>query len=700
MIRFQVRLLATAATTALLIAPAAGQSVSEAPSPTPAATADSGDTDDIIVTAQKREERLSDVPISIQAFTGPALERSGVHELSELIRFIPGASEGISNAYGFRSYQIRGTGVQTGDSTTGYYLDDAAFSLIGTNTAPVGRTYDVDRVEVLRGPQGTLYGLSSLGGTIRFITADPDLNDFHVRGQAGYSFTHGGDDNCYGDAALSVPIISDKVGARATVDYEKRGGYVEVTDFPGRKNLDDADIFNFRGKILIQPTEAIRARLTYQHSRAKQDFGTLLVSADPPLITQGSSAGEGSVLNEYDLYSGAISFDLGGVRLESTTGYIDYKLGQRLFLTFFGGPLAVTQGGVAPTFSQEVRLVSDSDGPIDYVIGGFYKDSKIKNLITYRGPLNLDLSTKSRSENSAIFGEVSTKLFDGKLVPLVGGRYSRDKRSTNQNGAPQAKTFREFTPRFNLAYKPSDRQNYYINIARGARSGQFNNPVLVPILNGLGIPAQASIGSDAIWSYEVGTKGNVIDGVLDYNFAVYHTNWTDVQIFVSAAPGLSGAFNGGTARGTGFDYGLTLRASKALSFSLTGNINDTKLHNVPGYVADASPTDGIYNGARLPFVPKFTNTVAVNYEAPINNELDFVGYASLSHSSGQHDATTQRRTSRLDIASARIGVRRGPLSAMIFGENLLDEKGSTYDSPPYINRNYPRVIGLQLGFDY
>lgn len=698
-------LLASVATCVLLTGTASAQTPPPAtdqqrPAQAPDTPTDVAGTNDVIVTAQKREERLSEVPLSIQAFTGAALEQSGVRDISELIRFVPGASEGISNGYGFRSYQIRGTGVQTGDSTTGYYLDDAAFSLIGTNTAPVGRTYDVDRVEVLRGPQGTLYGLSSLGGTIRFITADPDLERVRARGQAGYSFTSGGDGNYYGDAALSVPIIDGKVAARATIDYENRGGYVEVSDFPGRQNLDDADIFNFRGKLLLQPTEGIRARLTYQHSRAKQDFGSLLVSADPPIITQGSTAGEGSVLNQYDLYSGALSFDLGGVSLESTTGYIDYKVDQRLFLTFFGGPLAVTQVGKAPTFSQEVRLVSEAGGPIDYVVGAFYKNSKANNLITYRGPLNLDLATASRSRNTAVFGELSAHLLDGRLVPLVGARYSWDERSTDQNGAPQARTFREFTPRFNLSYRPSSGQNYYINVARGARSGQFNNPQLVPILNGLGIPAQAAIGSDSIWSYEAGTKGSLANGLLSYDLAVYHTDWTDVQIFVSAAPGLSGAFNGGTARGNGFDYGLTLRASRALSLSLTGNINDTKLRNVPAFVANASATDNIFSGARLPFVPKFTNTVAVTYDTPLSGDLDFVGYASWSHSSGQNDAATQRRTSRLDLASARIGVRRGPLSATLFADNLLDESGTTYDSPPYVNRNYPRTIGIQIGFDY
>jgi len=124
----------------------------------------------VVVTAQKREQQLQEVPLSIQAFEGAALEEANIRDLNEVITFVPGASEGIAWAAGQRTFQIRGVGVGAGDPTVGYYLDDSAFFLFGEGFAPMGRTFDIERVEVLRGPQGTLYGNGSMGGTVRYIT--------------------------------------------------------------------------------------------------------------------------------------------------------------------------------------------------------------------------------------------------------------------------------------------------------------------------------------------------------------------------------------------------------------------------------------------------------------------------------------------------------------------------------------------------
>ena len=654
----------------------------------------------VTVTAQKRAQPLQDVPLSIQAFTGAQLQREGVAELGELIRFIPGASQGISNSYGFQTYQIRSTGTVTGDSTVAYYLDEAAFSLLNSNIAPVARTFDVDRVEVLRGPQGTLYGLSALGGAIRFITADPDLQSFRARGQVGVSHTSGGNAGYFGDVALSVPLIEGKLAGRIAIDYEKKGGFVEVSDFPGQKNLDPTTIQNYRAKLRWQPADNLVAKLTVQHNEVQQDVGTLLVSADPPVATQGTNAGLGGIRSKYDMVAAFVSADLGAGKLESSTGWLKYNLTQTAFINI-GGPVTAVQGGNQPTFSEELRYVSNpGSGPVDWVVGGFYKHAKSDSTINLSGAFALDLATTTKDDNYAVFGEASTNLFNGQLVPLVGARYSWDKRSTNANGTDQSADFNAFTPRFNLAWLPSRDATYFINIARGARSGQFNNPALVPIAQGLGVPAQASVPTDSIWSFEVGTKGNLLGGRLGYDLSAYHTNWKDVQLTAAPAAGLGVVVNGGRAKGDGIDYGLVYLITRSISISLTGNLNNTRLRDMPDYVANSSPTDGLYNGARMPYSPHDTETIGINAEQPIGDGWKLLGTASYSHASGTNQANSGLTSDSVNIVNARIGTRKDKFTVLLYSDNIGNRSPRTYREFGLVNRPYPRTVGLQVNYEY
>ena len=650
------------------------------------------------MTAEKRAQLLGDVPASVQAFTGDTLQKTGVTELSDLIRYIPGASQGISNSIGYQTYQIRGTGVVTGDATVGYYLDEAAFSLLGSNVAPYARAFDLDRVEVLRGPQGTLYGLSAVGGAIRFITADPNLHRIEARTQTGYYVAKGGDPGYFGDVAVSVPLVEDKLAARFAVDYEHKGGYVEVTDFPGEKNLDPSRIQNFRGKLLWDPMPGVVDKLTYQHNEVKQDFGTLLVSANPPVGSQGTGAGLGSVLTKYDMVSNSLSWDVGPGTIESSTGYLKWDLDQTAFFNI-GGPVQAVQTGAQPTFTQELRYVSNEGGPIDFVAGGFYKHAKSDGAVAYSGAFTFASASTFSSDNYALFSEASTKLLDGKLVPLVGVRYSWDDRKFTTGSDDQSATFKAFTPRFNLSYAATRDQLYYLNIARGFRSGLFNTPALVPIAQGLGVPAQNAVSPDSLWSYEVGTKGDW-GRKFTYDFAVYHTDWKDVQIIVSPQPGLGVTVNAGHAIGNGIDYGVGTEILRGLTLNLTGNYNDTKLRGLPAVVANASPSDGLYNGARMPYSPHLTNTIAINADQPLYEAWRFLGNAAYSRSSGTLQVNSGLTSDTLALLSARIGVRKEKLSVLLFGDNLNNSNARTYREYGLVNRPYPRTIGIQANYDY
>ena len=211
---FQKTLLSTAVVTATL---------STAPSPV---LAQGPVLEEVIVTAQKREQSVMEVPFSMQAITGEALSRASIRDLQQVMELVPGAIQTNENSLGRRQYSIRGVDQGFSDPTVSYYVDDAAY-FPGEDFAPIAHTFDMSRVEVLRGPQSTLWGASSMGGTVRFITEKPNLENVEAHVRAGYYDTKGGDDSYYTDAAVSVPLVEDKLALRVVGSFEDVGGWTE-----------------------------------------------------------------------------------------------------------------------------------------------------------------------------------------------------------------------------------------------------------------------------------------------------------------------------------------------------------------------------------------------------------------------------------------------------------------------------------------
>ncbi len=206
--------------------------------------ADSALLEEVMVTATKREQTLQEIPLSRQAFDNASLQAAAIRDLGELMTFVPGASEMIGLTVGQRTYQIRGTGGSSGDAPVGYYIDDSPFFTIGGGFAPIGNTFDMERVEVLRGPQSTLYGNGNMGGTVRYVTNKPNPERFEAHARGSYSWTDGGDPGWYGDAALNIPL-GESVALRVVGSHQEVGGYTE--DVFGNENQGDAMTQNFRG---------------------------------------------------------------------------------------------------------------------------------------------------------------------------------------------------------------------------------------------------------------------------------------------------------------------------------------------------------------------------------------------------------------------------------------------------------------------
>jgi len=687
--------------------------------------------EEIIVTATKREEKLSDIPMAVQAITDIQLEQTAVRELTDIINLIPGASEGRTTNAGTRTYQVRGVAGFYGDSTTGYYIDEAAYALPNRNWAPLVPAVDLQRVEILRGPQGTLYGLGSMGGTIRVITKDPDLEQFRIHTRIGVSETDGGDDNHYGDLSLSVPLVKDKLGVRLTASTEEKGGFAESPTFPGAKDKDEID--NYRVKLLWQPTDAFRLKLGYQHVELSDDWGKQYqyspsTGASLPQSTFQGVPFFGGNDSEFDFYSGYLSVEGNSVLFESSTGYVERGGGGGL-VPLAVGPIfgKLTVGGGAEMFTQEFRLVSNNEGPWSWIGGVIYQDGKNREIVQLLvenfppGPMGFPIfrlregDTTWDSQSWAAFGELAFEAMDGRLVTTFGLRYFNDDRKFLDSNIPPgpvfppppmgppppqpsvtstSESFNSTNPRLNFAFYPNEDTTYYLNIAKGFRSGTFNTQAGVAAAPpGVG----QFVDPDKLWSYEVGGKWNLASVALE--LAAYYFSWDDMQLNWSGANQIQIQANAGDATGVGLDYSLTWRATKELSLSLNGNFNQTEIDELIDPMIFVGT--GIVEGEQLSSVPKQNHSIQVNLNRPIGGGgLNFDGNLSYTYIAKQGDPAFPAKGEAQDLLRARLGISGEHWGVHFVGTNLLDADEPIQISGSGVTLYYPRTLGLELTLKY
>lgn len=680
--------------------------------------------EEVIVTAQKREQKLVDIPQSVQLMSEDMLVESSIRDVSELITFVPGASEGLAISAGQRRIQIRGIYQESGTATVGYYLDEAPID--GDTAAPMGRLFDMQRAEILRGPQSTLYGNGAMGGVVRYIPNQPSLTEFQAGARVGYSMTDGGDNGYYGDMFLSAPIVEDTLGVRLVASMEKLGGWIDALGGP--EDLNEADLRDVRLHVLWEPAENWRIKLMYSNNVADQDgFGILLSGLFPDdTITAGSPFDFQN--NSMEVWSGTLEFSgFGFADLISTFSSVKYELDTQGFFEL-PGLSAVTSSSFAgiDTLSNETRLVSKGDGMFQWLIGTYMTDGETTRNQTLDWnpeipPFFVDsvTSTLDNRDSIAFFGEFSWALMDGKLIPLVGVRYSEedfDGDTVTAAGRPNGQSFDNTNFRFNLSWMPADGRHYYLNIAEGFRSGVFNNAATCSTHNLLLIEGECELvqDTDELISYEIGGKFTLAEGRMYLDTALYYIDWqrTPQQFPVG---GLYATYNIGDSDIYGVDFSLMYRPEsvEGLDFSLTANWLSAEFTNVNTYIAATltppfTPQSvGAKEGEALPFVPEWTATLAANYTWTIGNGWEGLANVSWNHLDGQYGqfgANTTRGDSR-DLLRARFGIAKDAWGIFLFGRNLLDADGTIFNQAPtggvpVFTRDYPRQIGVEVTFNY
>lgn len=670
--------------------------------------------EDIIVTATKSNQRLKDVPMSIAALTDEELKKRGINNFADLALAVPSLSIQDSGAFQ-RRITIRGIGNVFGSSSlVGVYVDEIPVTGQPSTHLDV-RMHDLERVEVLRGPQGDLYGEASSGGTIRFITKKPELDA--SSGSAGFmtSAMRGGDASYEFKGMVNIPVITDELAIRVSGMLASEGGWL---DQPAREleNINDQEISNVRAKVLWAPTDDFTVETSATIHRNDAGAGPIGEDADGNYDTVFFPEKTPNFDDNYDLFNITLNYDFGNVQLLGSSNYVSTERTSAYLnarfpiepapapkLGYFVLPGGVTDGS---TFSQELRFSSGDQQSLFWTAGAFYQDSKINTISGegfYIGPENLPPAgpfgagdvTISTSKSWAAFGRASYYFFD-KLEAGIGIRYFDDERT--QDTAPvsafQKANYDAISSRVFARYDISDDINMYASIAEGFRSGGFN------------IAGNPSYEPEDVLSYELGTKMTLLDGQIETDIALFYSDYTNVQVIALLPVGAGGTIanvtsNLGEATIKGIEALFTWHVTEQLSMGLSGNAVETE-------VTTAAPGGSHAVGDDLDLVPDYSGGVWLDYNfnwsanLPGFVRLDFNKQGSASYRNRSVGAHYFAMSDTIDMLNARLGVSTDNWTVEVFANNLLNERG--FIDPFWIELNgtraRPRTVGFRVGMDF
>jgi outer membrane receptor protein involved in Fe transport len=680
--------------------------------------------DELVVTANKREQRLSDVAQAVQAISGEQLYKLGARSFTDYARNVAGLTI-VDAGPGQDEIFMRGVAAPQGyigmESAVGVYLDDVPISQ--GNSQPDLNLYDIDRVEVLRGPQGTLYGSASMGGTIRLVTNRPRLNT--VEGEVGAegSVTGEGGFNDSLHAILNLPVAEDHVAARF-VAYDRRlSGFL---DDPLR-NLTDVnveDTYGGRGAVRIEAFDRLTVDLNvlYQHTRLDNPNTAENVNGDYAELNQYQNIDQPFV-DRSQIYNATTAYDFDAAKLVTSTSFSDRR---RDFTDDLSGLDIFGNGALTPSFqayrarsfTEEVRLTSSETKPLSWLIGLYYnqRQEDFAQAVDSAGAGALfglpsdnigQLSQTTVARQKAVFGEVGYSPVEPFTV-TVGARLAEIRQSSTATrtgllfGAgftnTDRSTDRVFIPKLNLSYKLNADALVYAQVTKGFRTGGVN-VTLQPTADGFVFPT--SYGPDSLWNYEVGLRGDFLDRRLRLAAALFYIDWSNIQVDLVHA-GYDYFANAGDAVSKGLELEATLRPTAELQLGGQLTLTDAKL---------SSTTPGVgTRGDRLPYVPRLAASAFVEYgrdmpglgHAYVRGDIQYVGTAYTGFGSVGNFSFGD-----YTLVNLKLGIDHDAWRGSIFARNLFDERarllaGTYYDgvvSAPGIDEitvARPRTIGVEL----
>lgn len=653
------------------LAHAQSEDAAEAPASAPAEAsggdAEAGGFDDIVVTAQRRDERIQNVPIAVSALNAEGLERDNVRSLEDLSAKVPGLTTSNATSYGLSPIAIRGISGAAGggnvfaDEPVAVYVNDVY--IFGPGSA-VSDLVDVESVQVLRGPQGTLFGRNSTAGAVLVQTGQPT---FDLEGSLSAEVSSLDERRIAG--VLSGPIIEDKLAARVAVSYVDRPGYAKNVLLDQR--LGGGKQTLVRGSLAFTPSSAFESNLVFEYSDAEyhpvtihladlRDIGAVSPFVPRPDFDSAVKNRSFRYDNRQDSFittyfaSWQNSLDLGGVTLRSITGYRYAKVRGQQDGDGIELPLSQNVSGGAPRelFSQEL-IASGETGALKWTAGGYYAriNAEIDPFDIQSGAFlsglgrNVRFQSHETDDIYAVFADGTYSLTD-RLSLTVGGRYSYERKKYDNDvlvttvrsgldaqalgftvppallGRPAGfvlrdapyveskESFKSFTPRAVLDYQLNPDVLFYASFSKGYKSGGFN---------AFYVPANATdpvptFDPEKITAYEVGVKSDLFDRFLRLNLSAFHYDYKDLQIRLGVPTGGVAVDNAGAARVNGVDLESILRFTPNFNLSFTGSYIDAKFTegSIPGTPpgtyplgADIPLEDVDITGNRLTRAPKY-----------------------------------------------------------------------------------------------
>jgi outer membrane receptor protein involved in Fe transport len=719
--------------------------------------------EEIVVTATKRSERLLDVPLSVSAITADEIQARGFTQFSDYINSIPGVyfqDGGIGDSV----IHIRGATESGVGSTVATYFGEAVTSVLTNHGGkPNLRLVDIDRVEVLRGPQGTLFGADALAGVLRIIPAAPDLTRTELNTAArGFTTAHSDNGSYHVEGVLNLPLIQDRVGLRLVAYKDDIAGYIDnvVANQPSqdysaaigapagtlvtpaiaaftKKDINREHTWGTRATLRWQPLDRLRFDLNYtvQDARlASEPFTD--PAAGPYEQKRALDAFEpGGYGERVTLGTLTASYDWDTVSLISITNYMRMKRFTNQDITYlatgaFGAPIpwALHDNSLGRVFTQEVRLQSRGEQKLQWTVGGFYlhQQADLAQFVPdYSCPqclptvlfgqsyaFNVPNAKFSDQKQRSVFGEVSYEFLPRWTVG-AGGRYLKEDIEAISPGsdgllaggptpatAPVAGSIHEFNPSGYIRFKPSDDTSLYVQASRGFRSGDVNEPYPVQCqAEAATAGIKAITNPDTLTNYELGLKSRFADGRLSVNAAVYKDNWHGVQLGVALACGFSGVVNAGNIEGKGVELELLAEPTPAWKFNLSLAYNQNHFKNV------LSGT-GFTSGQRLPEAPEKNASAGAQYNFRLSRAWtafargDYVYVGDVL----QQFNTVVLKNGGYGEANARLGFIEHQLEVDLYGDNLTDKRGISVTSNPafgaYQTLVRPRELGVEVRYSF
>jgi iron complex outermembrane receptor protein len=697
------------------------------------------DLEEIVVTAEKREERLSDVPMSLTALTGEQLERSQSYRFQDYVGSVPGLAY-VSDVFGPAGSQLVIRGITTGaipvHSSVATYIDETPYNVqsdcCSYLAAPNLDTFDMQRIEVLKGPQGTLYGASAMAGLFKFVTNAPDPSAFASKVEIGGSSVSNGGTGFDAHAMVNLPLSPNT--ALRLVGYDNY--YPGFIDDPSR-GLTDINGSHFTGgraSLLYEPTADLSIRFNALHQdRTFGDSSTLdvypntLTPVFGYLTQERSTSQPGHTQNE--LYNITIHWDAGIAKLVSTTSYLTFKQDfivdySEILGAAISSDIGAPYGAAFPdrrsvnVLTQEVRLSAPSDNSLQWQLGGFFtreRTSERESLdpvdltthqVLYNFPTNIGtFPTDETYQESAAFASV-----DYYLMPTVdidaGARYSTDRETFYADstglfgdgpiGYPLSASVATYSGDARWHITPETM--LYARVATGFVPGGATG-----VAPDRGAPLTYSPSTTV--NYETGIKSRLLDNHFTIELSAFDVEWRDIQVYgVSATTGLSFNENAGTARSDGVEWQFAYIPISGLTLEFNGAYTDARL-------TQATPSNvGGKAGDRLPAVPLWETSASAKYERSLFGNLSGFGGVDWRFSGshyGDFEPTGPRPLApSFNIVDLRAGVETKMWSAAFYVKNVGNE------IPIYYLRNNtleqgglgvqsasigtPRTIGVEL----